>query len=118
MVTRNKIPNQILKNISAYAQQNKEEEVCGILIDENDNIKFIECENIAQDKKFYFQIDPCVFIDYNIQAVVHSHCVGTARPSGHDKQCSNSMNAPFLIYSVLYDNFCLYENKSVTEFKV
>jgi hypothetical protein len=38
----------------------------------------------------------------------HSHPSGTATPSKHDKQTSEEMALPFLIYSVEKDNFYLY----------
>ena len=50
--------------------------------------------------------------------IVHSHCIGSADPSLTDLRCADSLGIPFLIYSTIDNNFCLYENKSVLKFKV
>jgi proteasome lid subunit RPN8/RPN11 len=118
MDTDNILSNKILNKISTYAKENENQEICGVLVKIDDSFEFIKCENLAKNKKVYFEIDPCVFVDYNIQVIVHSHCMGSAKPSTDDKKCSDSIDMPFLIYSVLHDNFCLYDNKSVTQFKV
>ena len=118
MVSHNKISQSTYSHIKNFFCTNKEEELCGIIVDAINGGRFIECENIASDRVYYFHINPCVFIDNKVDLVVHSHCMGSARPSTLDIKCSESMDIPFLIYSILDDNFCLYQNKSVLSFKV
>lgn len=113
-----KISESILKQISSFAKRNENQEVCGVIVDIDEQKKFIECENIAHDKQNFFAIDSEVYINYNVKMVVHSHCLGSANPSSTDRRCSNNLELPFLIYSTIDDNFCLYENKSVIKFKV
>lgn len=113
-----KIKLSILHHISNFANQNPEQEICGVIVSVDGEKKFIECENIAKDKKNFFVIDGRVYLDHNIEMVVHSHCIGSADPSSTDLKCADSLNVPFLIYSIIDNNFCLYENKSVLKFKV
>jgi len=113
-----KISESILKQISSFARQNKNQEICGIIVNIDGQKKFIECENLAHDKQKFFAIDCGVYIENNVEVVVHSHCLGSASPSSTDCRCANNLELPFLIYSTIDDNFCLYENKSVIKFKV
>ena len=118
MDTRYNIEQKILQEIVDYCSLYKNEESCGIIVQSNDSQKFIPCENIAIDKQKYFALDSSIYIDYDVDMIVHSHCLGSANPSKLDRSCSDDLEVPFLIYSIIDDNFCLYENKSVIEFKV
>ena len=118
MDTKCKINKKILREIIDYCNLYKNEESCGIIVGLNDVQKFIPCENIAIDKQKYFALDSNVYIDYDVDVIVHSHCLGSAAPSKLDRSCSDDLEVPFLIYSTIDDNFCLYENKSVIDFKV
>jgi proteasome lid subunit RPN8/RPN11 len=118
MVLHEKISESTYLSIKKFFYTNKNEEMCGVIVDAIHGGRFVECENIALDRVYYFQINPCVFIDNKVDFVVHSHCMGSAKPSGLDIKCSESMDIPFLIYSILNDDFCLYQNKSVCNFKV
>lgn len=108
----------ILNEIASYANLNLNEEICGVIVKEGCSRKFIKCDNKAIDKQKFFEIDFSVFIEYLPEIIVHSHCLGSAKPSLLDKTNSKYIGLPFLIYSTLHDNFCLYENNSVIEFKV
>jgi proteasome lid subunit RPN8/RPN11 len=118
MDTRYNIEQKILQEIVDYCSLCRNEESCGIIVQLNDSQKFIPCENIAIDKQKYFALDSSIYIDYDVDMIVHSHCLGSATPSKLDRSCSDDLEVPFLIYSIIDDNFCLYENKSVIEFKV
>ena len=118
MDTKCNIEEKILREIVDYCNLYKNEESCGIIVELDSAQKFIPCENIALDKQKYFVLDSNVYIDYNVDMIVHSHCLGSAAPSKLDRSCSDDLEVPFLIYSIIDDNFCLYENKSVIEFKV
>lgn len=118
MVTIDDIQTNILLDVIDYSNSKNTEEVCGVVEISDGVQKFIKCENIAENKKKFFLINPWVYIDYEILFIFHSHCEGSALPSGLDKKCADLIGLPFLIYSVLEKNFCLYSNKSVTTFKV
>ena len=118
MDTRYNIEQKILQEIVDYCNLYKNEESCGIIVQSNDSQKFIPCENIAIDKQKYFALDSSIYIDYDVDMIVHSHCLGSAKPSDLDKKCADEWDIPFLIYSTIDNNFCLYYNKSVTTFKV
>lgn len=118
MDTNYNIEREILREIIYYCKKIKNEESCGIIVEVGDSKEFMPCENIASDKQKYFAIDSSIYIDYNVDMIVHSHCLGSAKPSKLDRSCSDDLAVPFLIYSIIDDNFCLYENKSVIEFKV
>lgn len=118
MDTKCNIAQEILHEIIDYCNLLKNEESCGVVVQLNGAKKFIPCENIALDKQKYFALDSNIYIDYDVDMIVHSHCLGSANPSKLDRSCSDDLEVPFLIYSIIDDNFCLYENKSVIEFKV
>lgn len=114
-----KIFNQnILQQISECAKSKSDQEICGIVTTLNNNQEFIELKNLAEDKKNFFYIDPFVFLSHDVDFIVHSHCLGTAQPSSCDMRSSDCIDVPYLIYSTVYDNFCLYQNNSVITFKV
>ena len=92
--------------------------ICGVIVNIDREKKFIECENLAHDKQKFFAIDCEVYIENDVEAVVHSHCLGSANPSSTDCRCANNLGLPFLIYSTIDDNICLNKKKSVIKFKV
>ena len=112
------LDQKILSQVKGYCDLNKDEERCGIITDIKTGGRFIGVDNLAENKKLYFFIDPEIYIMYNIDIIVHSHCMGNAEPSLLDKKCSDDLDLPFLIYSSVYNNFCLYRNKRVINLKV
>lgn len=109
----NNIPQYIFDSIKKYCLKNPKEETCGIVYLENDDLFFLGCENICIDKKYNFQIDPEVIISYDVKYIVHSHTDCSASPSIADKKSSNELAIPYIIYSIMYDKFEIYQNKSV-----
>lgn len=109
----NDISKFILEEIKTICKSKPCQESCGIIFKENNRLSLLECSNLSQDVSSSFLIDPVFFIEYNVEYVFHSHCIGSASPSACDMKCSNELCIPFLIYSLRDDNFYLYENIGV-----
>lgn len=109
----NKIPNNILEQIKTYCRKNSNIECCGVVHCQNEQLLFLECENISNNAAHNFVIDPVILIDYDVQYVVHSHIIGSSQPSINDVRNSDESCIPYLIYSLRDDDFYLYENISV-----
>lgn len=82
------------------AKKRAPNEMCGIITNDN---KFIEFENIAENKKSHFKIDPITFgmyqLNSKIKYVVHSHYDQDSRPSEADKTQCKEVGIPYLIVS-------------------
>jgi proteasome lid subunit RPN8/RPN11 len=109
----NKIPQNILEQIKNYCRKNPDIECCGVVYCENEQLSFLECENISDNPTYNFVIDPVILIDYDVEYIVHSHPVGSSRPSTNDIRNSDESCIPYLIYSIRDNDFYLYENISV-----
>ena len=109
----NNIPKNILEEIKSYCRKNSNIECCGVIYCENKQLLFLECANISKNPDHNFSIDPEILIDYNVKYVVHSHTLGSAKPSINDVRNSDESCIPYLIYSLRDDDFYLYENISV-----
>lgn len=59
-------------------------EMCGVLIENNGNIEFKQCENLSKEPTELFEIDSSVLIDFNVVAIVHSHTNGRNYLSKYD----------------------------------
>lgn len=112
-IVLNDIPKFILDKIKAICRSAPDQECCGIIFQKNHQLSILECENLSENVKTSFAIDPVCFIEYDVKYVYHSHCLGSSSPSIYDIKCSDELCIPFLIYSLRDDNFYLYENVSV-----
>lgn len=108
-----KINKAILDEIKKYCQKFKKQESCGIIYLNDSALSFLPCKNISKSPEFYFSIDPLILIDYDVKYIVHSHAVGSAKPSENDINSSNELCIPYLIYSLRDNDFFLYENIGV-----
>ena len=109
----NKIPQNILEQIKNYCRKNPNIECCGVVHCQNEQLLFLECENISNNPNHNFTIDAKILIDYDVQYVVHSHIIGSSQPSINDVRNSDESCIPYLIYSLRDDDFYLYENVGV-----
>jgi len=110
-IVLNDIPERILSNIKNLSHLNSDEEVCGIIYNKNQEV--MECQNISNNKSNSFCIDPCIFIEYDVSVVFHSHIMGSSSPSCWDMNSSRKINLPYLIYSLRDKDFYLYNNVGV-----
>jgi len=90
-----------------------QQESCGIIYLDGADFVFLETENLSDNKRQTFCIDPQVILKYNPVCIVHSHINETAYPSDIDILNSSELCIPYLIYSLRFDEFYLYQNKSV-----
>lgn len=112
-IVLNDVPKFILDEIKTICRSSPNQECCGIIFKENNQFSILECENLSENIKTSFIVDPYCFIEYDVKYVYHSHCLGGSYPSVCDIKCSDELCIPFLIYSLRDDNFYLYENVSV-----
>lgn len=89
--------------------------MCGLIVQQNDKIKWILCENISAEEND-FKIDDKVFVKFqltsNILYVVHSHYdQKICKPSGYDILNCNAINIPYLIVTYPQKTYYLLEPK-------
>ena len=109
----NNLPEYILEDCKRYAKGFPDQECCALIIKYNRQLILKPTKNIHPDPVGFFAIDPIELIEYDVAYIFHSHWNGGARPSSDDKKSSNELCITFLIYSLIDDDFYLYENISV-----
>ena len=92
----------MMQDIFKHAEQEAPKECCGLVIEENDNEKYIPLENISTNEN-EFMIDPKTFVKYQliskIKYVVHSHYGQDCQPSDADIIQCREVGIPYLIVS-------------------
>lgn len=92
----------MMQDIFKHAEQEAPRECCGLVIEENNNEKYIPLENISTEKD-EFRMDGKTFVKYQliskIKYVVHSHYGWDCRPSEADKIQCREVGIPYLIVS-------------------
>lgn len=97
---------QILINT---AKKEFPKEMCGILfLDEDNIVKFKQCDNLSDNPIELFEIDSTVLIDYNVIAIVHSHTNGRNYLSKCDMQNQRLLNLDWVL--VCDDNVMIYRS--------
>ena len=84
---------KFLDEIFAQAAAEAPREMCGLIVEENNEEKYIPCENISTEEN-QFEIDGKVLGKYQliskIKYIVHSH---------YDKDMAKALQIPYLIVS-------------------
>ena len=79
---------KFLDEIFAQAAAEAPREMCGLIVEENNEEKYIPCENISTEEN-QFEIDVKVLGKYQliskIKYIVHSHYNQNCHPSKYDK---------------------------------
>lgn len=92
----------MMQDIFKHAEQEAPKECCGLVIEENDNEKYIPLENISTEKD-EFRMDGKTFVKYQliskIKYVVHSHYGQDCQPSDADIIQCREVGIPYLIVS-------------------
>ena len=92
----------MMQDIFKHAEQEAPRECCGLVIEENNNEKYIPLENISTNEN-EFMIDPKTFVKYQliskIKYVVHSHYGQDCQPSEADIIQCREVGIPYLIVS-------------------
>ena len=103
--------------IKDHASEFPEEEVCGfVLIEDDASIRVKRIKNESRDKENCFHISPMKFLEYKVNnrilGIYHSHPKTTETPSKVDREMSEELGIPYLIYSLKSDKFFLYYPES------
>ena len=89
----------------------KNEEICGFVIQDSDNIKIYPVDNAAKDKKNTFIIPAKEYLyveqNFKVLAIYHSHLESDTTPSEMDKKTCEAVHLPFIIYSKKTDDFSI-----------
>ena len=92
----------MMQDIFKHAEQEAPRECCGLVIEENNNEKYIPFENISTNKN-EFMMDAKTFVKYQliskIKYVVHSHYGQDCQPSEADRIQCREVGIPYLIVS-------------------
>ena len=100
------------KKIKEHSLSEYPNECCGFLIEKDNDVDVIECENIAFDKKKLFEISAEDYLRSSkkgkIKAYYHSHTEDNFELSGADKAISISHKMPLIMYSIKKNNFTEY----------
>ncbi len=92
----------MMQDIFKHAEQEAPRECCGLVIEENNNEKYIPLENISTEKD-EFRMDGKTFVKYQliskIKYVVHSHYGQDCQPSDADIIQCREVGIPYLIVS-------------------
>ena len=92
----------MMQDIFKHAEQEAPRECCGLVIEENNNEKYIPLENISTNEN-EFMIDAKTFVKYQliskIKYVVHSHYGQDCQPSDADIIQCREVGIPYLIVS-------------------
>ncbi len=91
-----------MQDIFKHAEQEAPRECCGLVIEDNNNEKYIPLENISTNKN-EFMMDAKTFVKYQliskIKYVVHSHYGQDCQPSEADIIQCREVGIPYLIVS-------------------
>lgn len=102
---KNFIRNQSLKDYP--------NETCGFIVQNDKNFECIPCKNISDNTKEHFKISSKRFLEikknYNIFYIYHSHTNDNENFSETDKNCSDNLNLPIILYSIKGDIIKIYE---------
>ena len=92
----------MMQDIFKHAEQEAPRECCGLVIEDNNNEKYIPLENISTNKN-EFMMDAKTFVKYQliskIKYVVHSHYGQDCQPSEADRIQCREVGIPYLIVS-------------------
>jgi len=96
---------ELINQFIRYAREHPSEEVCALIY--NDHLQIVP--NVAPNKKTNFQISNLEMLDgyqskTGVQALLHSHPIGSSEPSTTDRNGMMSTGCRWIIYSVIYDH--------------
>ena len=104
------LPRALVNQILAHAQQNPDEEICGLISSKNEvATKYYRIGNTAPDKTHHFEMNGAEQIaamkkmreqGENLMAIVHSHPDAPAIPSTYDEESNGYPDAYYLVVSL------------------
>lgn len=106
------VSQELINQFKLYARQNPNIEVCALIY--NNQLQIVP--NLAPNKKTNFQISNLEMLngyqsETGIQALLHSHPVGSSEPSISDKRSMKSTGCRWLIYAVRDDQLWDSDNE-------
>lgn len=104
------LPRSLVNQILAHAQQNPDEEICGLISSINNSAtEYYRIANIAENKKHHFEMSGTEQIaamkkmrvqGEELLAIVHSHPDAPAIPSALDTEDDNYPDVYYLVVSL------------------
>ena len=104
------LPRALVNQILAHAQQNPDEEICGLISSKNEvATKYYRIGNVAPDKTHHFEMNGAEQIaamkkmreqGETLMAIVHSHPDAPAIPSAWDEASNGYPDAYYLVVSL------------------
>ena len=89
----------LLKDIAMHGQEEVPREACGVL----SGGMAIRCANTSPWPTKRFEMDPMVWIDYDVEGFYHSHPEGEQGFSEQDLQMAKFLCIPSIVYIVATD---------------
>lgn len=109
-VTALELPRPLINQILAHAQQNPDEEICGLISSKNKTAsRYYPVANVAENKKRFFEMSGPQQIKAmktmreqgeELLAIVHSHPDAPAIPSELDRENNNYPDVYYLVVSL------------------
>tara|TARA_B100000287_G_scaffold396159_1_gene411566 strand:- start:226 stop:552 length:327 start_codon:yes stop_codon:yes gene_type:complete len=107
-----KLSNTIKEYIINHARDESPRECCGLIIEINNKLKAIKCENVAYNKKDLFEISALDYISISklgkVAGYYHSHTENNNEFSIMDKQISIVNDLPLVMYCTQLNEFKVY----------
>jgi proteasome lid subunit RPN8/RPN11 len=108
------IDKKIKNFIQKQAKDNLPNECCGFIIKENEKFKCIPTKNISKDPKENFEISSLDFLKIKqkykkIYYIYHSHTNDNQDLTEKDKNCSENLVLPIIMYNLKHDFVKIYE---------
>ena len=96
-----------------HAQDDKDHEICGLVVIHKGRKNYVRCENVADDKKNNFVISPESWVKADewgeIVGIVHSHPRSRPLPSQADLVGCERSGLPWTIVNPLTEQFHVFE---------
>jgi proteasome lid subunit RPN8/RPN11 len=107
------IDDDIRAAIKAHALEEPTKEVCGYIITSGKKLRVLRSKNTAEIPERYFRLDPNEYLSLiesgDLKAFYHSHPETNEEPTMPDKEYSEELELPSIIYSLPRDEFSFYE---------
>jgi len=105
----------IIEHIKKHALSNPIEEVCGLIINKDNNFIALKCRNISQEKNKNFTIDCFDYLEASdngkIVGCYHSHINDEKKLTNFDRLNAINHNINYISYNINHDIFDEFDPK-------
>ena len=112
--------NEFLISAKNHALKYPNEEVCGLVISDGNQLKYFPCNNISSKRNKNFEIDPACYLKAKkaglIEGCFHSHYKGGSF-SFIDINNSFKNNIKYYLYSVKKNKFYIFDPKEKENYR-